>query len=376
MSCVETHLPLEGVLVVDLSRMLPGAVVVRQLVDLGARVVKVEGPEGDPMRLVPPMAGEHGAGFEAFFRGVESVVLDLDDEAQRHDLEALLQRADICLLSSRPKSLRRRGLHPDSLVSRHPRLVALTLWSWPGEAADVPAHDLNLAAETGVLDALGGRIPRVQVVDVLAGMAATSALLAALLERERTGRGRVIHQPLASGSLPLLTWIWANVGVSGTEGAVSELLGGGSPCYRLYRTSDEAVVAVACVEEKFWNRLVERLGVPELRGQGWSFGEAGRQVADRLAERLCRLTLAEVRELASREELPISQVRSPAEAFREPLVAPLLGEARSDGSRSVGSFLGVGSPPGRRAPRLGEHTEAVLAEFGAADVDRSRGGTR
>jgi crotonobetainyl-CoA:carnitine CoA-transferase CaiB-like acyl-CoA transferase len=208
-------------MVVNIARMLPGAVLARQLLDLGARLIKVEEPgTGDPMRMVPPLVDGIGVGFATFLRGSESVTLDLRDREflrgsesvtldlrDREDAERLRRlatHADVLVESFRPGILEGWNLGWDDLQPKNPRLVWCSLSSFgsASEVRDRVAHDLNLSAMAGVLDLVGGRVPRLQLADITSGLLAASSILASLLARERDGQGRRLEQPLAAGPLP------------------------------------------------------------------------------------------------------------------------------------------------------------------------------
>ncbi len=167
-------LPLEGTIVLDLSRMLPGAVTARLLLDLGARVVKIEEPgAGDPLRAAPPLVGGVGAGFCALYRGAESVALDLRDPADAAAVRKLARSADVLLESFRPGTLERWDLGPRRLLERNPALVVCALSAFGAEPslATRVGHDLNFLALSGLLDLLGSEAPPpVQIADVVTGL--------------------------------------------------------------------------------------------------------------------------------------------------------------------------------------------------------------
>ena len=148
--------PLAGLVVLDASRMLPGAVLARVLLDLGARVVKVEAPGGDPMRAVPPRVDGVGAGFRALLAGAESVALDLADPAGAEALRRLALGADVLVESFRPGTMETWGLGWAALAALNPRLVYGSLPAFAGGCAGRVGHDLDLAARSGLLELLGG----------------------------------------------------------------------------------------------------------------------------------------------------------------------------------------------------------------------------
>lgn len=360
------ELPLAGTVVVDASRMLPGAVLARCLLDLGARVIKIEDPgAGDLMRHAPPHVDGVGAGFVAFFRGAESVGLDLRTPAGAAALRALAAKADVLVESFRPGTLARWGLAEDDLLAANPRLV---LCSLPG-FSDSPAvgHDLNFTGLTGLLRSLRDQgIVGLQLADVTSGLLASTTICGALLRRARTGRGGRVSQPLLSGPLPFVTWAWAER--AGGGGGMSErMLGGRAPAYRTYRCGDGLELSVGCLEPKFWIRFTQLVGRPELAAQGLDTSADGQQVAAAMEAHLAAHPRAHWLALVAAHDLPIWPVHDVDAAAREPALAPLT-EATPTPSGTlpgVGPFFpSVGRTPARPAPALGEHTAAVLAEFG------------
>lgn len=367
-----TSPPLDGLLVVDLSRMLPGAVLARQLIDLGARLIKVEEPgTGDPMRMVPPQIGGVGVGFAAFLRGAESVVLDLRRGEDAEVLRRLATRADVLVESFRPGTMAQWGIGWDALHGLNPELVWCSLSSFgsaPGLAERV-AHDLNFSAMAGVLDLVGGRVPRLQLADVSSGLLAASSILAALLARERGGGGRRIEQPLAAGPLPFLTWSWLER-AAGAGGVLDTLLGGVCPCYRLYRCGDGAELSLAALEPKFWAAFVELIGAPELAGGAFALGAEGERVVAAVERALGAHPREHWLQLAEGHGLPMGPVHGLDEAMAEPAFAAagLIEDTPLPGGGAVHCVgpwnLGLGATPDRPVPQLGEHTAAVLDELG------------
>jgi alpha-methylacyl-CoA racemase len=365
--------PLGGLLVVDLSRMLPGAVLARQLLDLGARLIKIEEPgTGDPMRMVPPQIEGIGVGFATFFRGAESVALDLREPEDAKRVLRLATHADVLVESFRPGTLEKWGLGWDDLRAKNPRLVwcSLTSFGTAPEVRDRVAHDLNLSALAGILDLVGGRVPRLQLADISSGLLAASAILAGLLARERDGAGRRLEQPLAAGPLPFLTWSWAEQAVGG-GGALETLLGGVCPCYRIYRCGDGKSLSLAALEPKFWSAFVELIGAKELEGSAFALAEDGARTVAAVERALATRPRDRWLQFAEERGLPMGPVRGYDEAATDPTFAAAGLLERSpmpDGTKVAG--VGpwnptLGETPEKPAPQLGEHTESVLSEFGA-----------
>jgi len=366
-------LPLAGITVVDCSRMLPGAVLSRMLIDLGARVIKVEDPRGgDMMRLTPPLVGGIGVGFCVFFRGAESVALDLRSEQGARALRGLAGHVDVVIESFRPGTLERWGLGLGDLRTINPRLLTCSL---PGFIHEDPArataigHDMNFVGLSGLYEALQSQgIPGVQFADITAGTLACTAILAGLVRRGVTAKGGHITQPLMSGPLQFLTWAWAER-ASNNAAFVTELLGGTRPCYRTYRCGDDKQLMVGCLEPKFWMGLTAALGVPELASAGLDVGAAGQQASATLEALFGHHPRAHWLEKLAPTGLPVSPIHTLVEALQEPQLrgsGHLEQTPMPDGSHieSIGPILpSLGRTPHQPVAKLGAHTQEVLAEF-------------
>jgi alpha-methylacyl-CoA racemase len=371
--------PLSGVLVVDLSRYLPGPLAARLLADLGARVVKVEEPKlGDPVRFSPPVREGVGALGAILLAGVESVALDLKTPAGRAALEKLLPRADVLIESFRPGTLARFGFPPEELRTRYPRLVvgSLSGWGQGGPYAARAGHDLTYQAVAGTLAATAA-MPGVQAADLLGAWSLASSILAALLERERTGEGKAVDVALLDAGIHANLTAWA--AEMGGRRAVGERLPltGALPCYNLYETADGRKLALAALEPHFWERFCRAVGRTDLLRRQYSSSLRVRQA---MRELVRGRTLSEWMAILGKEDIPVEPVLSAAEAKDHPqvlergvlasgpdLLPRLAFPARFDGARPAA---------GGKVPELGEQTRAVLAEVGAAELARSPGAGR
>jgi crotonobetainyl-CoA:carnitine CoA-transferase CaiB-like acyl-CoA transferase len=241
--------PLNGMLVVDFTRYLPGAFASRELLELGARVVCVEPPGGDPMRSTAP------AWDAALRAGKESVELDL-----KHDPTPavdLMREADVVLESFRPGVAARLGIGPEQAPERAV-YCSITGFGLGGRHEQRAGHDLNYLGWAGVLEDTAPALPPVQVADLAAGgLVAVTKILAALLERASTGTGTRVVVSMTHGSHRL-----ASHRLGGEP--VPRLLTGGLACYRIYETADRRNLTVAALEPAFFRRLTELLGRPEL----------------------------------------------------------------------------------------------------------------
>lgn len=390
------QLPLDGVLVVDTTRMLPGAVAARMFLDQGARLIKIEAPRGgDMMRGAGPLRGGMSVGFAHYFRGAESLPLDLRSEEDREVLRRLITRADVLLESFRPGTLERWGLGLDALRRTHPRLITCSLPGYASTSTDprtVVGHDLNFTGEAGLLsllpsagsealdvlaqaetpDADTPEIPAIQFADVTAGLLGASAVVSALLRRTRTGEGGHVEQPLASGPLPFMAWAMADAGAGGAHhpGVSNTLLAGKVASYRCYRCGDGRFISVGCLEPKFWIALTQRLGVPALATAGLDPGPKGRAAMREVAQIFATKDLDAWLESLADGTLPIGPVRDVAEALQsDALGASGLMERTPmpDGSTlaSPGPAMpSVSATPDRPAPKLGEHAASIRRELG------------
>jgi alpha-methylacyl-CoA racemase len=318
--------PLAGVLVVDLTRYLPGPFASRELLRLGARVVRLETPEGDPMRSIAP-------GWDAALNaGKESVACDL--KADPEFGWALCSRADVVLDGFRPGVAERLGIGP----SRLPDTVvycSITGFGSTGRHAGRAGHDLNYLGWAGTLADTAPALPPVQIADLGAGaLMAVAQTVAALYERERTGRGRRIDISMTHGSHR-----FAAHRLGGEP--LERLLTGGLACYAIYRTADDRYLTVTAVEPKFFRRLCELIGRDSLIERQYD-PEAQEAIAAALAESFATRPMDDWLELFEREDVMVGPVATLEEGAVD------FGEARST------------DPP----PALGEHTEAWRSELG------------
>ena len=319
--------PLAGMLAVDLTRYLPGAYASRELLRLGARVVRLEPPEGDPMRHVAP------AWDAALNAGKESVALDLKSAADVG--RALCARADVVLEGFRPGVAARLGVGPEDLPGRIV-YCSITGFGTAGRHAQRAGHDLNYLGYAGVLADTAPCLPPLQPADLAAGaLGAVTEILAALLERERTGRGARLTISMTHGSHRLVAH---RLGGDPRP----RFLTGGIACYSIYATADGRHLTVAALEPKFFTRLCEVIGRPEL-AELHLVADAQEELTAELAAVFAGRPLEEWLLLVGDEDVALGPVSTLVEA--------------------AGEF---GAQPHEPSPHLGEHTAAWLAELGFA----------
>jgi len=286
--------PLAGLLVVDLTRYLPGPFASRELLRFGARVVRLEAPGGDPLAKLAP------AWHEALNAGKESVELDLKDDPETG--RELCARADVVLESFRPGVVERLGIGPADL----PAPVVYCSFTGFGPDDLRAGHDLNYQGWAGLLADTAPAMPPVQVADLAGGaLPAVAQILAALLERERTGVGRHLVLSLTHGAHEL-----AAQRLGGEP--IPRLLTGGLACYRIYATADGRHLTVAALEPRFFRRLCELLGRPELAERQWEPEQE--PLADELGEAIAAQPLAAWLELFDGEDVSVGPVATLQEA--------------------------------------------------------------
>jgi alpha-methylacyl-CoA racemase len=285
--------PLAGLLVVDLTRYLPGPFASRELLRLGARVTRLLPPGGDPLQELAP------AWHEALNEGKESVELDLKVEPERG--RALCAEADVVLESFRPGVVERLGIGPSQLPER------VVYCSFTGFGPDdlTAGHDLNYQGWAGLLADTAPAMPPVQVADLGAAQRAVAQILGALLERERTGRGRHLVVSLTHSAHEL-----ASHRLGGEP--FPRLLTGGLACYRIYATADGRHLTVAALEPNFFRRLCELIGRPELAERQWYAEQE--PLAAELAEVFAARPLAAWLELFEGQDVSVGPVATLEEA--------------------------------------------------------------
>jgi crotonobetainyl-CoA:carnitine CoA-transferase CaiB-like acyl-CoA transferase len=366
---------LRGLRVLDLTRYIPGPYATMLLADLGADVVKIEEPPfGDATRAVPPPVPQGGdtAVHAALNRGKRSVQLDLRQPEGVDAVKRLAAGADVFVEAFRPGALERRGLGAVALRAANPRLVYCSVsgYGQGGPLAAAAGHDVNYLARSGFLgtnlDAEGAPVlPTTQVADMAGGLLAALAILAALQARERTGQGQVVDVSMFDAALALMSVPAARV-LAGAA-ATSEL-SGTHACYGTYRCRDGRHLAVGALEPKFWEGLCAALELPQMRGRQWDQGARREEVKAAFAAAFAGRDRDEWVAALRERDVCVEPVLDLPEALAQPQAA----ERGAVVAGALAAPLRLGSTPvavPRRAPALGEHTDAVLAEAGFAPAE-------
>lgn len=265
---------LEGIRIIDFTRLLPGPYATLRLADMGASIIKIEGPpHGDPARYMGLQIGGTGAVFLANNRNKTSIVLDLKDAQDLERARALIQAADVVIEGFRPGVADRLGIGYAKASVLNPEVIYCSLEGYDRQdpMSAMGGHDLNFMALSGVLslmpDAQGHPVmPHIQWADLLGGIAACEAILAALVARGQTGRGQHIEVAMADVLSGLLTThVLVEQATHSDQGL--EELNGSRVCYHLYTTKDGRDVALAALERKFWANFCTAVDRPQWLGE-------------------------------------------------------------------------------------------------------------
>ena len=386
--------PLDGLVVLDLTRVLSGPYCTMQLADMGARVIKVEQPgRGDDTRAWgPPFIGAESAYFLSVNRNKESLTLDLKADGGRAILERLLDRADVLVENFRPGTMDRLGVGYAAASERWPRLVYCSIsgFGQTGPRRDQPGYDAVVQAEGGLMSITGeadGPPYRlgVAIADIVTGMFAAQGIALALLARARSGRGQHVDIGMLDSTTALLTY---QAAIYFATGRPPTRMGNRHPTivpYETFAAADgEFVLAVG--NEDLWRRFCELLGAPEI-GSDPRFATNRDRVSH--YEILRPLLAALIRERSRAEWIerlmaagvPCGSVRDVGEVLRDPQMAAremiaAVEHAALGGVQVLGVPIKLSDTPGsvRTAPpTLGQHTDQILrADLGFSDADIAR----
>jgi crotonobetainyl-CoA:carnitine CoA-transferase CaiB-like acyl-CoA transferase len=379
---------LDGLRVLELTEALAGPYCAMLLGDLGADVVKVERPGGgDQSRSWgPPFVGSESAYFLAANRNKRSLTLNYDHTQGRAILERLVATADVLIVSSpSPASLTRRNIDPETLFARHPRLVycAISGYGFTGPKVGLPGYDIIAQAEAGVWSFTGEpdtepvRYP-IAIADITCGLYSAVGIMAALLAREKSGRGQFLDMALFDCQL---TWL-ANIGSNYLNANQAPTRWGNAhPSivpYQVFRGGDGRHFVIGVGTEPLWRRFTVVLGSEERLGRDSRFRTNALRVQHRkelipliqdvLTQRPAEVWLGRLAEA----QIPAAAIRSVGEALNDPqtLARALIVEIEHPAinrARSIANPIRLSSTPALYRlppPMLGEHSEAILRELG------------
>ncbi len=389
--------PLEGVRVIDLSRVLAGPLCGQMLADMGADVIKVEAPTGDENRQWAPMSSTgESCNFMSVNRGKRGITLNLKMREGRDVLDRLLQQADVLLHSFLPGTAKGLGIDETALRERYPRLVVSTISAFGarGELADRPGYDALLQAFSGIMSITGDRDggpvrSGVSFVDMTTGILAYCGVVTALMGREKTRVGNTVRVSLLETAVSLLGyhgvgWLEANAMPSREGSGLWHLVP-----YQAFRCKDGEVLTGA-LNDGTWKKLCRAVGRPDLENDAVLATNAGRlsrreEVVNAFVDIFASDSVTHWITRLEEHGVPIAplhtidQALMHAQSLANHMVVQV---ANSEGraTRLLGSAFKVGEGENisnRHPPRLGEHSQEVLREagFGQAEIEdlRARG---
>ncbi len=378
--------PLEGVRVLDLTRLFPGPLATMMLGDLGAEVIKVEDPpSGDLTRYWPPLKAGIGSGFLAVNRSKLSFTVNLKDPRGRELFLKLAKESDVVVEGFRPGVIDRLGIGYSQLrqVREDIILCSISGYGQDGPFRDRAGHDINYCARTGVLGLTGERngppmMLGVQVGDVTGGTwQALAGILGALFQRERTGQGQWLDIAMTDGAVTTAALMLAEALVGQPVPARGEApLTGGYPGYGVFETADGRYLSVGALEPHFFDALCEALGLPGHKGKTGLLGAEGLEVRQEIARAFKSRTQKEWMQVFQEVEACVEPVLEAEEVLSEPQLNhrgmffemdhPAAGTLRL---MSTPLKLASRAAPHLPPPRLSEHTAEILKRLGLSDQE-------
>ena len=362
---------LDGVRVIDATRLLPGGYCTMLLSDMGAEVIKVEEPGlGDYMRATPPTKDGRSPVHATVNRNKLSIGIDLKSPAGKETMRRLVRGADVFLEGFRPGAMSRLGFSFARVRKVNPRIVycSISAYGQENKLSSMPGHDINFQAMAGTLGySPGPEVPLLQLGDMASGMYAALGILGALVAR----KGAVhIDVPIVGS---LLSWMvlpasaYLATGRPPKEG--HSLVFGSTPYYNLYETSDGGHMAVAAIEQVFWRNLVTALGVPELEDKRFGTPSERRHVTRALRRIFATKTRDEWSRLLMHKDTCTTPVLTVEEALTSDwaksmsmLVRLSQGETLLNGP--LRTFPPMRERPFTKAPSLGQDTDSLMRSLG------------
>lgn len=342
--------PLSGITVIDLSRLLPGGFCSMMLGDFGAEVIKVEEPgRGDYVRWTPPFLDGQSAYFLSINRNKKSIVLDLKNPKGTDVFLRLVRTADVVIESFRPGVVDRLGIDYPRVSKMTPHIIycSISTFGQSGPFRERVGHDLNCLALSGLLGITGLKggpptIPGVQVSDYAAAMMATTAILLALFERQKSGQGQYCDISMLDAitswmGMPMIKYLTDGI----LPGRQDSMFNGALACYNIYKTKEARFVVLGAMEEKFWISFCKVIGREDLIPLQWE----GQTIQEKMKEELSLLfkekTMAEWLELLDGQGTCFSPVLN----IEETLDLPHL--------QGRGMFQGIEVEGGKTVPQIG-----------------------
>jgi crotonobetainyl-CoA:carnitine CoA-transferase CaiB-like acyl-CoA transferase len=372
--------PLRGVRVLDLSRLLPGPLATLILADLGATVDKVEDPDlGDYTRLAAPQVDGSSVAFHTLNRGKRSIVLDLKAEGGAAALLRLARAYDVVVDQFRPGVMDRLGIGHAALLENDPRLIvcALTGYGQTGPLRNRAGHDLNYLGRAGLLGLMGPddrapQLPSFQLADVSGGMWSVIGILAALRERDRTGKGTILDVSMTDSVVPFAAVTLAKVLGGELPARGGEYVTGGIAAYNTYLTKDGESITLGALEPKFLQRFCAGAGIA-FEPMAIVPGPHQPAMKATFAAAFALRTRAEWEAFGLEHDCCIEPVLRPDELLADPQLSSrgVFVETRTRGG-AFHQFRTPVTPPDLvpgPAPARAEHTDVILREGGFSEAE-------
>lgn len=367
-------LPLEGLKVLDLTRLIPGGYATLILADLGAEILKVEDTQtGDYSRWIEPIIGGNGVYFSALNRNKKSIKLNLKTEEGKEIVKGLVNGGyDIVIESFRPRVMDRLGIGYEALREITPRVIycAITGYGQTGPKKDKALHDLNCMAVSGVLGITGEDSPPIPgIADTVSSLFSVIAILGAYFSREKNGQGQFIDVSMTEGVISLFSFHLIKCLVDGKLPEVRNTdFTGKFPSYEIYKTKDGGYVSVAILEEKFWKNFCLAVGREDLiEKQHDSSSETKGEVANIFISK----TRSEWEKIAEEFDFCLEPVLNFKEVPNHPQLRErnLFFEINHQGEkipqvRMPFLMSGLMNIPMNPPPLWGENTEEILISLG------------
>ncbi|MFB5284152.1 CaiB/BaiF CoA transferase family protein [Peribacillus sp. Hz7] len=386
---------LNGVKVLDLSRLLPGPYCSLIMADYGAEVIKIEEPgQGDYIRWRKPAIEEIGARHLTVNRNKKSIELNLKTEEGKEIFKKMAESADVILESFRPGVMDRLGIGYDEISKINEGIVycSLTGYGQTGPYRRLPGHDINYIGYSGILGLIGEKdgkpvVPGVQIADLGGGaLMALSGIMMALFHKEKTGKGQYVDVSMLDGAV---TWLYAALSDYFASGSIPERgktrLDGHFAFYNVYETKDQKYLSVGASEKKFWKEICELVGKPEWIELHEGPEDIQEQLKKDMSELFKQRNQQEWLDLLQTKDTCVGPVYNIDEIFSDSQIIER--ELFTEMNHPVaGMIKQIGFPikfshtPGKihsHAPILGEHTEEILSalNYSRANIDdfRSKG---
>ena len=380
-------LPLQGVRVLDLSRLLPGPYCSQMLADFGADVVKLEDMErGDYLRDFPPCGERWSVLYDSVNRNKRSITIDLKQEAGKAVFRDLVRQYDVLIEGFRPGVMDKLGLGYESLHEINPRLIycAITGYGQDGPYKFQGGHDINYLSFAGITGLFGEQdgnpaMGDIQIADIGGGaLMAVIGILLALQARSVTGRGQFCDISMLDGVVSWLPFILAKFGAGEKPVRGTGLLGGSYACYQVYPTADGRYLSLGALEEKFWVGFCRLIGREEYIDRQMDLAAQPEMIRS-LQEMFRQKSQIDWLDFFAGQDLCLSPVNELAQVLEDPqirhrrMIVPMAEETST--LLLTGIPIKLSDTPGQiqtGSPAQGEHTRQILAEAGYSDAALAR----